>query len=493
MHVSSDSSKESVGTSTVRVILFGIIPTTIPDTTPSSDPFEDLSSDHIPPLLAISSFLSSTDDSSDILHVDILIPYGRPYRYHLNGSVHMMTVRKRVGPLPTHRFVVRHSVDYSSLDLFSLDDSSRDSSSSSSSETLSDSFADALFDSASSRSSMTIHLPCTINGANLEMDVDVKYDGIDIDLEIQADIDECIAYVDALRVKGIDARVIVEVVDREETETGHCLTPDLEHQGYMKELVNKLTEEISRNEGNGNGGNGNGENGNGGNGNEGNGNGGGNGYKLGGFMPARECTYQDFLKCQPLSFNGTEGVVGLARWFEKMETVFHISNYPEKYQVKYATCTLLNSTLTWWNSHKRTIRIEAAYAMSWTELMKLMTELFQELVLLCTRMVPSEEDKVERFVEGLPDNIQGNVIAVEPTKLQDAICIANNLMDQKLKGYARSVENKRRLENNPRDNRGQQPVFKRQNVGGHNMARAYTAGNNEKKRYVGSLPLLQQV
>ncbi|GJY30136.1 putative reverse transcriptase domain-containing protein [Tanacetum coccineum] len=221
------------------------------------------------------------------------------------------------------------------------------------------------------------------------------------------------------------------------------------------------------------------------NGNGGNGNGGGNGYNFGGFMPARECTYQDFLKCQPLSFNGTEGVVGLTRWFEKMETVFHISNCLEKYQVKYATCTLLNSALTWWNSHKRTIRIEAAYAMSWAKLMKLMTE---ELVLLCTRMVPSEEDKVERFVGGLPDNIQGNVIAAEPTKLQDAIRIANNLMDQKLKGYARSAENKRRLENNSRDNRGQQPVFKRQNIGGKNVARAYTAGNNERKGYVGPLP-----
>ncbi|GJU11123.1 putative reverse transcriptase domain-containing protein [Tanacetum coccineum] len=44
------------------------------------------------------------------------------------------------------------------------------------------------------------------------------------------------------------------------------------------------------------------------------------------------------------------------------------------------------------------------------------------------------------------------------------------------------------LEKNPRDNRGQQPVFKRQNVGGQNMARAYTVGNNEKKGYVGSLP-----
>ncbi|GJW06254.1 putative reverse transcriptase domain-containing protein [Tanacetum coccineum] len=203
------------------------------------------------------------------------------------------------------------------------------------------------------------------------------------------------------------------------------------------------------NGGNGNGGNGNGGNGNGGNGNRGNGNGngnrGGNGYNFRGFVPARECTYQDFLKCQPLSFNGTEGVVGLTRWFKKMETVFHISNCPKKYQVK-------------------AIGIEAAYAMSWAELMKLMTEVYclrnEELVLLYTRMIPNEEDKVERFVG----------------------------VDQKLKGYARSAENNRRLENNPRDNWGQQPVFKRQNVRGQNVARAYTAGNNEKKGYVGSLP-----
>ncbi|GJR81061.1 reverse transcriptase domain-containing protein [Tanacetum coccineum] len=73
---------------------------------------------------------------------------------------------------------------------------------------------------------------------------------------------------------------------------------------------------------------------------------------------------------------GTKGVVGLIRWFEKMETVFHISNCPEKSQVKYATCTLLDGALTWWNSHKRTIRTEAAFAMSWRELMKQMTEVY---------------------------------------------------------------------------------------------------------------------
>ncbi|GJS59352.1 putative reverse transcriptase domain-containing protein [Tanacetum coccineum] len=109
--------------------------------------------------------------------------------------------------------------------------------------------------------------------------------------------------------------------------------------------------------------------------------------------------------------------------------------------------------------------------------------------MMCTKMVPEEEDQVEKFIEGLPDNIQGNVIAAEPTRLQDDVRIANNLMDQKLKGYAvKNAENKRRLEVNQRDNCGQQPPFKRPNVGGQNVARAYTAGNNKKKPYNGPLP-----
>ncbi|GJR10972.1 putative reverse transcriptase domain-containing protein [Tanacetum coccineum] len=117
---------------------------------------------------------------------------------------------------------------------------------------------------------------------------------------------------------------------------------------------------------------------------------------------------------------------------EKMETVFHISNCPERYQVKYATCTLLDSALTWWTSHKRTIGTDAAYALSWRELLKLMTEVyclrneiqkmetelwnfsvknndmatytqrFQELNMMCTKMVPEEEDRVEKFIGGLP-------------------------------------------------------------------------------------------
>nr|GEU53186.1 hypothetical protein [Tanacetum cinerariifolium] len=221
-----------------------------------------------------------------------------------------------------------------------------------------------------------------------------------------------------------------------------------------------------------------------GNGN-GNGNGGGNGYNFRGFMPTRECTYQDFLKCQPLSFNGMRGVIGLTRWFEKMETVFHISNCPEKYQ---AELMKLMTEVYCPRNEVQKVETELWNLAVKGNDMTAYTRRFQELVLLCTRMVPNEEDKVERFIGGLPDNIQGNVITAGPTKLQDAIRITNNLMDQKLKGYARGAENKTRLENNPRNNRGQQPVFKWQNVGGQNVKRAYTTGNNEKKGYVGSLP-----
>nr|GFC05157.1 hypothetical protein [Tanacetum cinerariifolium] len=84
----------------------------------------------------------------------------------------------------------------------------------------------------------------------------------------------------------------------------------------------------------------------------------------------RECTYQDFMKCQPLYFKGTEGVVELTQWFKRMETVFRISNYLAENQTKFATCTFLEGALTWWNSHVRIVGSDAAYVMTWIELKK---------------------------------------------------------------------------------------------------------------------------
>ncbi|GJV28351.1 hypothetical protein Tco_1384799 [Tanacetum coccineum] len=59
-------------------------------------------------------------------------------------------------------------------------------------------------------------------------------------------------------------------------------------------------------------------------------------------------------------------------------------------------------------------------------------------------------------------------------------------MDKKLQGYAaRSAESKRRMESNLRDNRGQQPPFKRQNISGQNVVKAYTTVNNERRSDLG--------
>ncbi|GKC90731.1 reverse transcriptase domain-containing protein [Tanacetum coccineum] len=163
---------------------------------------------------------------------------------------------------------------------------------------------------------------------------------------------------------------------------------------------------------------------------------------------ARECTYQDFMKCQPLYFKGIKGVVELTQWFERMET----------------------------NSHFRTVGHDIAYAMTWNDLKKKMTDkyctrgeikklkvelgnlkvkgtdvigynqCFQELALMCARMFPEESDKIERYVSGLPDMIQGSVIASRPKTMQDAIEMATELMDKKISTLAeRQAERKRKF------------------------------------------------
>ncbi|GJR05106.1 putative reverse transcriptase domain-containing protein [Tanacetum coccineum] len=141
----------------------------------------------------------------------------------------------------------------------------------------------------------------------------------------------------------------------------------------------------------------------------------------------RECTYQDFMKCQPLFFRGTEAVVDLTQWFERMETVFRISNCIVENQVKFSTCTLMGTALTWWNLHARTVTNEVK---------------------------------------------------------KEAIEMATELMDRRNNTFAeRQAENKRKFEDTPRNNQNQQPN-KRQNTG-----RAYAAGNGDKKSYEGTKPL----
>nr|GFB79651.1 hypothetical protein [Tanacetum cinerariifolium] len=139
--------------------------------------------------------------------------------------------------------------------------------------------------------------------------------------------------------------------------------------------------------------------------------------------PTRECTYSDFHKCQPLNFNDTEGVVGLTQWFERMETVFYIVGH------------------------------DVAYGMPWKTIIKIKTVKYcprsEELALMCGRMFLEESDEVEKYVGGLLNMIQGNVMSARPKTMQEAIELANDSMDQKVRAYAeRQAKNKRKFDNN---------------------------------------------
>nr|GEU72788.1 reverse transcriptase domain-containing protein [Tanacetum cinerariifolium] len=77
-------------------------------------------------------------------------------------------------------------------------------------------------------------------------------------------------------------------------------------------------------------------------------------------LVAKRGNYKEFISFQPFYFNGTKGVVGLIRWFERTESVFSRSNYAEENKVSFATGTLTNDALSWWNAYAQPIAIEQA-------------------------------------------------------------------------------------------------------------------------------------
>ncbi|GJV58143.1 putative reverse transcriptase domain-containing protein [Tanacetum coccineum] len=171
----------------------------------------------------------------------------------------------------------------------------------------------------------------------------------------------------------------------------------------------------------------------------------------------RKCSYKEFISCKPSYFKGTKGAVGLIHWFERSESVFLLSNCTEDNKVKFATGTLTEDALSWWNSFAQPIGIEEAYKTTWSELKKLLTKKycprtevkkiedeiysltvkgndlktyvkrFQDLAVLCPTTVPNAEKLMEVFIGGLPRSIEGNVTASKPQTLEEATTIAHRL------------------------------------------------------------------
>nr|GEV75349.1 hypothetical protein [Tanacetum cinerariifolium] len=156
----------------------------------------------------------------------------------------------------------------------------------------------------------------------------------------------------------------------------------------------------------------------------------------------RACSYSDFMKLQPLNFRGTEGVVGhdaayAMTWGTLKKKL--TNKYFPKGKIKKLEIKL-------WNLKVRGNDV-AAYAQR-----------FQELALMCTKFLADETEKVDKYISGLPDNIHGNVMSTRTKTLDEAIELANGLMDQKLRTYAeRQNDKKRKADDSSRNNRQQQP------------------------------------
>ncbi|GJS02939.1 putative reverse transcriptase domain-containing protein [Tanacetum coccineum] len=112
------------------------------------------------------------------------------------------------------------------------------------------------------------------------------------------------------------------------------------------------------------------------------------------------------------------------------------------------------------------------------------TKHFQELTLICTKSCANENEEVNKYTCGLPDNIYGNVKSSKPKTLDETIELANDLMGQKLRIYAEKFDNKRKEDDSSRNNHGhQQQPFKKQNV-----VEVYNMGTGEKKPYGETCP-----
>nr|GFC55562.1 hypothetical protein [Tanacetum cinerariifolium] len=131
---------------------------------------------------------------------------------------------------------------------------------------------------------------------------------------------------------------------------------------------------------------------------------------------ARECTFADFIKCSPITFRGNKGAVGLIRWIEKTEMVFTVSKCTEANKVVKTWAEMMVMMTEDFFPPEEIQRMEVEL---WNLRVKEMdissyTTRFNELVILCPRMVPTERKKVEAYIRGLSENIKGEVTSSEP-------------------------------------------------------------------------------
>ncbi|GJU95056.1 putative reverse transcriptase domain-containing protein [Tanacetum coccineum] len=129
------------------------------------------------------------------------------------------------------------------------------------------------------------------------------------------------------------------------------------------------------------------------------------------------------------------GTVELRRWFEETESVFEINECAEGKKVKFVAATLEGPSLTWWKTKVKEFDV-VAY-----------TQRFNELALMCPRMVEPERVKVDTYIRGLTDNIKGEVTSSKSADLNEAVHMAHKLMEQKSDNSRQTLQNSQKQGN----------------------------------------------
>ncbi|XP_076929266.1 uncharacterized protein LOC143593549 [Bidens hawaiensis] len=174
-------------------------------------------------------------------------------------------------------------------------------------------------------------------------------------------------------------------------------------------------------------------------------------------------TYKNFTDAKPTKFNGTQGATTLLQWYEKMESVFYQIECPDDKQTRFTTGMFEEGALTWWVKEKTNRGTEAAMAFPWNELKDLMTQqffppnelmnleakfwnlkqeggehsaytsCFNKLSVLVPHLVTTTSPAIEKYIRGLPRQIQDSFFSSLPKELGDAINLAATLTDNHVK------------------------------------------------------------
>nr|GEU85218.1 reverse transcriptase domain-containing protein [Tanacetum cinerariifolium] len=217
---------------------------------------------------------------------------------------------------------------------------------------------------------------------------------------------------------------------------------------------------------------------------------------------AKRGNYKEFICCQPFYFNGMEGVVGRIRWFERTELVFSQSNYAEQNKVAFATGTLTNDALSWWNAYAQPIGIEQANRITWTELKRLLTNKY------CPQIeIKKMEDEFYNM------SVKGNDLKTYVKRFQElailcpnmeAINIAQRLMDQVIKhnsiqgtnDHKQKFKDKKNISSNNNYRNNYQNIHnndmkdsRQQQNRRQETFKTYAATPTENRGYTGNCPL----